>query len=49
MQMNIVLFKAINGLAYKSVLLDKIMIMFSKYGPILFMIVIANRIMKIKR
>lgn len=40
--MNMKLFKAINGLAYKSPLLDRIMIIFSTYVPIVFMIVLAG-------
>ena len=32
--MNMYLFKLINGLAYKNIALDKIMIIFSKYIPI---------------
>jgi undecaprenyl-diphosphatase len=35
--MNMYLFKLINGLAYKNIALDKIMIIFSKYIPIIFM------------
>jgi len=38
---NIAIFKAINGLAYKSVLLDKIMIVFSDYVPDVFMLALA--------
>lgn len=40
--MNLKLFKAINGLAYKSPLLDRIMIIFSTYVPIVFMIALAG-------
>lgn len=39
--MNMELFKAINGLAYKNALLDKAMIVFSAYVPIAFMIALA--------
>lgn len=40
--MNMKLFKVINGLAYKNPLLDRIMIIFSTYVPIVFMIVLAG-------
>lgn len=40
--MNMYLFKLINGLAYKNMSLDKIMIIFSKYVPILFMSILAG-------
>lgn len=40
--MNMYLFKLINGLAYKNISIDKIMIVFSKYVPILFMAILAG-------
>jgi len=39
--MNIAVFKVINGFAHKSGLLDKIMILLSKYGPLIFMATLA--------
>lgn len=40
--MNMYLFKLINGLAHKSMALDKVMIIFTKYIPIVFMAVLAG-------
>jgi undecaprenyl-diphosphatase len=40
--MNMYLFNLINGLAYKSAALDKTMIIFSKYIPLLFMAALAS-------
>jgi len=40
--MNMYLFKLINGLAYKNMSLDEIMIIFSKYVPIFFMGILAG-------
>lgn len=39
--MNMYLFRLINGLANKAILLDKIMVIFSTYVPLLFMLVLA--------
>lgn len=39
--MNMELFKLINNLANQNIMLDKIMILFSKYMPYLFMLIIA--------
>ncbi|KPU27323.1 phosphatase [Caloranaerobacter sp. TR13] len=39
--MNIAIFKAINGLVHECTLLDKIMILFSKYVPLVFIIGLA--------
>lgn len=39
MNMNVAVFKAINGIAHESGLLDKIMIVFSKYGPVIWVFI----------
>ena len=39
--MNLYLFKLINGLATKNLLLDKVMVVFSKYVPYVFMLMIV--------
>lgn len=41
MNLNLQLFKLINGLAYKSGIIDTIMIIFSKYVPLVFMCSVA--------
>lgn len=40
--MNIELFRAINNLAHKSLILDKTMIIFSQYVPILFAVILCG-------
>jgi undecaprenyl-diphosphatase len=42
MNLNVFVFNAINGIANESGMLDKIMIMFSKYGPLMFMAALAG-------
>jgi undecaprenyl-diphosphatase len=41
MDFNAIIFKAINGLAHQNIILDRLMIVLSKYVPDIFMIALA--------
>jgi undecaprenyl-diphosphatase len=41
MNFNVVIFKAINGLVHQNTIIDKLMIVLSKYGPVIFMAALA--------